>query len=225
MISHHPADDLLLALAAGRLPPGAALVLGVHLEGCAHCRQQLQTLHALGGALIEDAEPLALAPDAWARTLQRIDAGEPPPPPPLAADHGAPGVAALQPPDGLRWPQALRDCRSSRWRWMGPGMRFARLTLAADPQARLFLLRVAPGRSLARHSHEGLELTQVLCGRFDDGRSGFGPGDFDATDETVHHQPVVQPGGECICLAYLERGLRFEGRVAAWIGGRAGMSP
>jgi putative transcriptional regulator len=224
MINHHPADDLLLALAAGRLPPGPALLLGVHLEGCADCRQRLHLLHALGGALIEDGEPLALAPEAWARTLQRIDAGGPPPAPrPALAGPGIQGVAALQPPGGLRWPQALRDCRSSRWRWMGPGMHFARLTLAADPQARLFLLRIAPGRSLARHSHEGLELTQVLCGRFDDGRSGFGPGDFDATDETVLHQPVVQPGGECVCLAYVERRLRFEGRVAAWIGGRVGM--
>jgi len=123
----------------------------------------------------------------------------------------------------MNWPQALRACRSGGWRWMGPGMRFARLTLPADPQAGLLLLRIGPGRSLARHGHDGMELTQVLHGRFDDGRSGFGPGDFDATDDTVRHQPVVQPGGECVCLAYVERRLRFEGRVAAWIGGWVGL--
>jgi putative transcriptional regulator len=63
----------------------------------------------------------------------------------------------------------------------------------------------------------------VLCGAFDDGRARFGPGDFDATDEGVHHQPIVESGGECVCLAYVEAPLRFDGRVASVIGGWIGM--
>lgn len=217
MIHHHPDDDLLLAHAAGRLAPGPALVLGVHLDGCATCRARLAPLLALGGALVEASEPLALAPDAWARTLERIDA--PAVPAPVAVP------AALRPalPDGMAWPARLDAARASRWHWMGPGMRFARLTLPAQPQAKLFLLRIGPGRSLPRHSHAGLELTQVLCGSFDDGRATFAPGDFDATDDSVRHQPVVRPGGECVCLAYVASRLRFEGRIAATIGGWVGM--
>ena len=126
-------------------------------------------------------------------------------------------------PAGVAWPRRLDACRSRGWTWMGPGMRFARLELPEDPQARLFLLRIGPGRSLPLHTHEGTELTQVLTGTFDDGRDTFAPGDFDATDETVMHQPVVRRTGECVCLAYVGGRLRFQGRVAELIGGWVGM--
>lgn len=219
MTRHHPADDLLLALAAGRLRPGLALVVGVHLDGCAACRERLRLMEAVGGALVDESDPLALAPQAWSRTLERIDAGAG-----VRAHAPAPvDTPRLALPAGTAWPRRLDACRPSRWRWMGPGMRFARLELPEDPDAKLFLLRIGAGRSLAQHSHDGLELTQVLCGTFDDGRETFGPGDFDATDDTILHQPVVRAGATCVCLAYVEKHLRFEGRLAAMVGGWVGM--
>lgn len=217
MIRHHPGDEWLLPLAAGRLSAGLALVVGAHLEGCAECRARLHTLQALGGTLLEQAEPAPLAADAWARTLERIDAPAPPP----AAPAPLPPHPAL--PPGVPWPRSLHGCRVSGWRWMGPGMRFARIAMPHDPAASLYLLRIGEGRSLPRHTHGGTELTQVLCGTFDDGRAVFGPGDFDAADEQVHHQPVVQAGAVCVCLAYVGAPMRFDGRIAQLIGGWIGM--
>lgn len=218
MIQHHPGDDLLLALAAGRLGAAKAVVLGAHLEGCGDCRSRLHTLQALGGALLDGGEPVPLAPDTWQRTLQRIDAAEPQsaPLPPMPAAH-----PAL--PPGVPWPASLRGCRVSSWRWMGPGMRFARVGVPHAPTAAVFLLSIGEGRSLPRHTHGGDELTQILCGSFDDGRAVFGPGDFDAADPAIHHQPVVRPGGTCVCLAYVGAPLRFDGRIASVIAGWAGM--
>lgn len=218
MIQHHPDEELLLALATGRLGAGPSLVLGTHLEACAHCRARLHTLQAVGGALLEEAEPAALEADAWARTLQRIDASVSTPAP---SRH--PALPHPDLPEGVPWPASLRGCHVSAWRWMGPGMRYAHVLLPQDPSAALFLLRIGEGRSLAPHSHGGIELTQVLCGAFDDGRAAFGPGDFDATDEAIHHQPVVRAGATCVCLAYVEAPLRFEGRIAALIGRWIGM--
>ena len=219
MIHHHPGDELLLLLAAGRLSAGQAVVVSAHLEGCAECRARLHALQALGGALLEQAEPAALRPEAWERTLQRI--AEP------AAVPAAPPAALPHPalPDGVPWPASLRGCRVSGWRWMGPGMRYAHVALpqAAAPGSSVYLLRIGEGRSLPRHTHGGVELTQVLCGAFDDGRAVFGAGDFDATDDTVHHQPVVQSGATCVCLAYVGAPLRFDGRIASLIGGWIGM--
>jgi len=217
MIQHHPGDELLLPLAAGRLSAGQALVVSAHLEGCAECRARLHMLQALGGALLAQAEPMALEAGAWRRTLERIAAPAPAPA----------GAAAVSPhpalPEGVPWPASLRRCRVSGWRWMGPGMRFARIAVPHDPAAALYLLRIGEGRSLPRHTHGGIELTQVLCGAFDDGRAVFGPGDFDAADETVHHQPVVQGGATCVCLAYVGARMRFDGQIAALIGGLIGM--
>jgi putative transcriptional regulator len=220
MIRHHPGDDLLLPLAAGRLQPAQALLVAVHLERCVECRARLHTLQALGGALLEESDPLPVETDAWARTLERIDA---PAVVPAAVSATSPGRSSLALPGDTPWPVGLRGCRVTRWRWMGPGLRLSRVTLPCDPDAALFLLRIGEGRSLPRHTHGGTELTQVLCGSFDDGRERFGPGDFDATDESVHHQPVVDHHAECVCLAYVAAPLRFDGRVASLLGSWIGM--
>lgn len=217
MTRHHPGDDLMLALAAGHLSAGAGVVAAVHLEGCGTCRARLHTLQSVGGAMLEDAAPQALAPDAWQHTLARLDAPAPPVVAPAAAQ---PPVAW---PAGLQWPASLRGCFISKWHWMGPGMRFARVQVPRAGEGSMFLLRIGPGRSLPRHTHHGTELTQVLCGSFDDGRAVFAAGDFDDADGGVHHQPVVRAGEECICLAYLDAPLRFDGRIAAVIGGWVGL--
>lgn len=216
MIRHHPDDEFLLRLAAGRLSAGPALVVSAHLESCAQCRLQLHSLQALGGALLEQAEPVALTQESWTRTLTRIDAPAPAP---------APRVPLPRPvlPEGVPWPASLSKCRVAGWRRIGRGLRYARVHPPYDPAASLYLLRIGEGRSLPRHTHGGIELTQVLCGAFDDGRGVFGPGDFDEADEQVHHQPVVQAGAVCVCLAYVGGPMRFDGRIASLIGGWIGM--
>lgn len=219
MIGHHPEDELLLGLAAGRLAPGAGLVVAVHVEGCRECRAQLHTLQAAGGALLEQVTPVAPAPGSWERTLARIDAPVPAATSPVST---ALGNAPAAWPAGVQWPASLRGCAVSRWRWMGPDMRFARVRVPED-EGSVFLLRIGAGRSLPRHTHRGTELTQVLSGSFDDGRAVFSAGDFDAADGDVHHQPVVRAGDECICLAWLDAPLRFDGRIAGLVGGMVGL--
>lgn len=221
-IQHHPDDDLLLAYATGRAEAGVALLVATHLETCRTCRARLGTLEAVGGALLAEAEPEPLATDAWARALETVSTATSPA---AGSTLVSPAVELPHPalPDGVPWPRSLRHCTASPWHWMGPGMRWSRVTLAQDPAASLFLLRIGPGRSLPRHSHSELELTQVLCGTFDDGRAMFAPGDFDAADPDVLHQPVVRAGAECVCLAFVSGRLRFEGRIASWIGGWIGM--
>jgi len=216
-VRHHPHDELLLALSAGRLAAGARLVLSSHLELCGRCRERVRLLDALGGALLEDMTPAALSADALARTWARIEAVEAAPAPVLK-------VSAPPPlPEGARWPRALVHCAATPWRRIGPGMRWSRVTVPESPDANVFLLRIAAGKYLPRHTHKGLELTQVLHGRFHDGRALFGPGDFDAADAEIHHQPVVQDGSECICLASLDGRLHFESVIARAFGALVGM--
>ena len=217
MIQHHPQDEFLLAMAAGTLPPGQGLIVSIHLETCGECRERLRALQAVGGAILEQADPQLLAPEALARTLERIDG---PAPVRERAPRAFDGPAL---PAGVRWPASLRGCTSSRWHWMAPGMRYARIALPHEKAGALWALQIGPGMSLARHTHTHVELTHVLCGSFDDGRAVFGPGDFDATDPDVLHQPVVHEGAVCVCLAYVEGRLRFENKFAGLIAGWVGM--
>jgi len=216
MIHHHPADDLLLGLAAGGLSGGVSVLAASHVETCAFCRERLRTLEVAGGLLLEDLAPATLSTDALARTMAAIDA-----PPPSASAATEPRLPP--PPEGMKWPQALGECTATAWRWIGPGMRWSRVTVPSDPAAKVFLLRIGAGRKLAMHTHAGMELTQVLYGSFHDGRDLFVEGDFDETDSTVHHQPEVLASGECICLAYVGGEMVFKGVLARTLGALMGM--
>jgi putative transcriptional regulator len=217
MIHHHPADDLLLGLAAGNLSAGPTLLVASHVERCAHCQAQVRFLEMLGGALLEDLPPETLSSQALAKTLAAIDA------PAAPARRAAPerGLPAL--PQGVEWPRAFEGCTATGWRWLGPGMRWSRVTLPHDSAANVFLLRIGAGKKLPFHTHSDCELTQVLCGTFQDGRALFGPGDFDEADGSIRHQPVVDATGECICLASVQGRVLFEGAVARALGSLVGM--
>ncbi|MGJ7511112.1 ChrR family anti-sigma-E factor [Variovorax sp. GT1P44] len=218
MISHHPAEELLLAFAAGRLSGGHSLLVASHVEGCAHCRAHVRLFETVGGAMLETLAPEVLESQALARTLAAIDAPEPPRMP----RPGGTGMRAAL-PDGLPWPRAMQGCASTPWRWLGPGMRWSRVTLPDDKAANVFLLRIGARKMLPQHTHSDSELTQVLYGTFHDGRASFGPGDFDETDGSIRHQPTVQAAGECVCLASVQGRVLFDGAVARVLGALVGM--
>jgi putative transcriptional regulator len=216
VIRHHPDDGLLIAHAGGTLASGRALLVATHLEHCATCRAASGRFEQVGATLMEEEKEANLASDALAATLARLDA-----PPALAI---APVVRPRPPlPGTLNWPRSLRHCRVSRWRLLGPGMRWSRVSLPGDADANVFLLRIAAGSCLPPHAHAGEELTQVIYGAFDDGRSVFGPGDFDATDASIRHQPVVLANSECICLASVDGRLVHDSMLARWLGALIGI--
>ena len=222
-ILHHPDDALLLALVAGRLARGPAVVTAAHAQGCPRCRARLRDLEAIGGALLDGIEPAALASGALSRTLARIDAlgASGPVRPPAAA--GAAGRLRASLPAGVAWPRSLGGGTASGWRRLGPGVRWSRVTLAGAADANVYLLRVAAGKALPVHGHRGGELTHVLHGAFHDGSERFAAGDFDAADDGVHHQPVVAADGECICLTSVEGRVAFDGPIARLLGSLLGM--
>lgn len=204
--SHHPTDDTLMRFAAGTLAAGPSIVVEAHLPHCPACRARVAEFQALGGALLEAEDPTPLSPTALADALARIDAGE-----------EAPAVAAKEDKPveigGVRLPDALRGCDIGRWKWIGPGMRMSRVGVPHDPEANLILLKVAPGRSLPDHGHVGTEFTYLVAGSYTDRFGQFKAGDVAEMDEDVEHQPIVDPGEDCICLAALEGKMRFNGFI------------
>ncbi len=216
MIRYHPDDALLISHAAGTLASGQSLLVATHVERCSTCRAAILGFEKIGAQLMLEEQGIVLSPDALAATFARLDTS----PAPVVAP-----VISRRPalPDGMDWPRSMRHCEISRWRLLGPGMRWSRVKLPHDRNTNLFLLRIAAGSCLPPHTHRGEELTQVLCGSFDDGRAVFGPGDFDATDSTIRHQPFVLASSECICLAAVDGRLVHESRAARWLGALIGI--
>ncbi len=217
MIRHHPDDSLLMALAAGSIARGPAVVVRAHVERCPRCLVKFREFEAVGGMLFEQLEPAALPPQALKRTLERINSH-------LAEEVvlSMPGRMLADLPAGVSWPRSLSTSTVRPWRRLGPGVRWSRVILSGQP-ANLHLLRVAAGKRLPVHGHQGGELSLVLYGAFADSGDHFDAGDFIEADDADHHQPVVTMGGECICLISVEGRVAFDRPLARVLGLLLGM--
>jgi putative transcriptional regulator len=189
--TRHPSEALILDHARGVLEAGRALVLRSHLAACPECRAAVRFCEQVGGAVLEETAPAALAADALERALAALDAAPQPPPP---------AAAAPPPPDG--WIRVPPDVvlAATRRRWAAPGVWVADVSRDGASGARSYLLGIGRGISVPQHTHKGLELICVLKGAFEDGGQVYGPGDVSESDEAVEHRPRVTDSGECVCL-------------------------
>ena len=202
-IRHHLSDQLLTGYAAGTLPEAFNLVVATHVSLCDECRARAASLDAVGGALLDEAEEIAMGEDALARALDRIE--------------GLPQATRSEPlrPAGI-FPAPLADyiggdLSSVRWRKVGGGVKQAILPTAKDASVRL--LFIPAGTAVPDHGHRGMELTLVLQGAFADANDRFDRGDIEIADEEMEHTPVALAGQDCICLAATDAPLRFRGLI------------
>lgn len=205
--SRHPSPELIARFAAGSLSPSAALVVESHFALCDSCAKAHRDMLAAGGVLLERLSPAELDARLFERTLARLDEKRPA----LAVPASPRRIARDL---GIDLPAPIADRATSGWRWMGPGMAFARLDVPEDRRISLVLLKIAAGRRIPTHGHSGEELTLVLRGAFEDEHGRVAAGDFAEEDDDTHHTPVVTGDGTCICLSSIEGRLRPHGLIA-----------
>ncbi len=191
-LAHHPSEELLLDLAAGRLERGPALVLKAHLGACADCQAEVGRLEAVGGVLMAALPAAPMQGDALARALARIETREPP---------AAPIDVGL--------PELLGGERLGPRRWLAPGLWLRRLEPERPSRFNTYLLHTSPGRRLPRHGHVGAEYVCVLEGAFSDATGRYGAGDFACSDEALVHEPLAESGEACLCLISTEGRLQM----------------
>lgn len=206
MSTTHPlGDEWIAAYAAGSLSEGQSVFVASHLSLLPDARKTVSAAEAVGGALLEDLAPDVMAPDALARTLALLDepVAEAPRPAPRKRD-------AILPAPLHDW--LGRDLDALKWGLLGPGMRKAMLWRGENAE-RLWMLRAQPGVRIPRHGHSGAEMTLVLKGSFSDRFGTFRRGDVEVTGIDDLHGLTVGTEEECICLAFAEGPIRFEGLI------------
>jgi putative transcriptional regulator len=202
-ITHHLDDATLMSFAAGALPAALSAVAAAHVTMCPHCRSEVVALEGVGAALLT-ALPAA-----------RMERAEPTTPyaagPTPSQQRGEASAAPMQSPTLLTRLLPL-GLDAVRWRWLGLGVWHHQLPVKGN--GALGLLKVAPGRIVPEHGHGGSELTLVLRGSFHDTTGRYRTGDVADLDETVEHEPVADPGPDCVCLFASETPARFRGLIA-----------
>lgn len=185
----HPSELLLVGHAAGKLEFPTDLVVASHLAACRQCRGEVAMAEVVGGALLEDLPKAELTADALSRALAAIE--RPSPSPPVA-----PCASRL---DWIEVPPEVSEAFRLRRRWAAPGVWVAPVANGSG-RRKAYLLRVAPGMSVPRHTHNGSEIVCVLKGAYVDRGVTHGPGDFAENDDDVDHRPRATADEECVCL-------------------------
>lgn len=206
-ITHHASDDLLLSFAAGKLSPAPALVLQSHLAMSRDSNKRLAEFERLGGALLDEQPMTDVSTDLFERMLGKLAAPSSAEPISLGYDHRGLDM-------GVDIPAPLSERKIGKWKWVAPGMRFAKVEVPEDPTYNVVLLRIGAGKALPKHGHTGTELTLVLKGAFSDENGRYGRGDLEEEDDDGDHQPRVEMDGECICLAAIEGQMIPHGWIA-----------
>lgn len=191
---HHPTDDILTAYTAGALEPGFGLVVGAHVESCAHCRARVGAFEAVSGAALQDLPQADFGADALGKVMARLGEG---------------GSAAPQADDR----SFIERLSLKPKKWVAPGVWVAGVNTPHAPENRVYLLSVAAGGLTARHEHSGAEFCTVLRGAYRDELGVFAAGDFAAADAELNHQPIVHGEETCVCLFATEGRLKAQGML------------
>jgi len=206
-IRSHPSEATLLAYAAGTLSTGASLAVAVHLQFCKQCHEPIAAWEAVAGTLLDDMPESEMADDALARAMARASSSEPAREP-VRVEKVAIG--------GLELPRALAAAGVQKRRWIAPGIWRASIPAASRAPTETYLIRLGPNRRIPLHGHEGVERICVMKGSFSDASGRYGVGDFVELDETMLHEPVAGPEGECICIISSEGPPKMRG-LLGWL--------
>lgn len=198
-LRRQPSEEQLLAYTAGTLNFPEAVVVATHLSLRPETRAWTDLATAMGGAVLEDQIPSPIDADARDALLCRLDA----PALPVAESRPATADATL--------PAPLDRFALGPWRWLGPGVHVRDVLGTRVGDCRVILLKIAPGQSTPRHTHQGVELTCVIDGAYETQDGVFSRGDFEDADPNVTHQPKVVSNEPCLCVAALDGQIMLPG--------------
>jgi putative transcriptional regulator len=202
MSRHHPKNATMAEYAAGTLDEGRSLVIATHLALCRQCNEFVSALEAVGGQLLEQIEPVAMAEGAAAQALSRLPKA--PAESSEALNKGS-GKPIIWQPEQDR----LLGYELGPWRWISPGLHYRAVKVPVDGDTRVFMLKAAPGLKLPAHRHTGTELTCVFSGAFIHEGGRYAAGDCDDADQEDGHSPVIDEGEECVCLVAMQGQIQF----------------
>lgn len=204
------ADEWLVDYAAGNLSEAKSALIATHASFHPELQSKIKDAEAIAGALMGSTEAAELSDGFFDRLMDKIEAQD--------GDAGNP-IAVNAAAQNANIPQPLADyldgdLEDVKWRFMGPGMKQAKLWSGENGE-KLWLLKAKGGTQIPEHGHNGSEMTLVLQGSYCVDGQRFGVGDLEfASGEIEDHQPMIDEGEDCICLVVTEAPIKLKSFVA-----------
>lgn len=199
MIVHHLPEELMLSYALGHCSEGEALLVATHLTLCPDCRGEVETMEAMGGALLSEMPQDPLPDGLLEATLRRLEQEPRPSEPAESATREPLAGDAVLPRPILEYTGAL-DRIAWRSRMFGV-LRYIELPIATDGVP-VNLKRIRRGVNIPRHLHRAQELELYIAGGALDTGNGkrYARGDVSIYQRGEPHELRVDPDEDCILL-------------------------
>lgn len=232
-INHHLDEATLVSYAAGAISQSMALVIACHISMCQACRERVANTESIGGMLLESLDDAEINDSALENLLSRLDDEQA-----AIASLGSKEFSLSKPLNingeehtKSSIDQQLKHPKNNRqsaeipkplqyfigdsldavdWKSIVPGICYFDLPCKAERGGVSRLMRIAPGKSMLLHTHDGNELTLILRGSIADEVGRFRVGDIADLDSDIEHQPLVDSDEECICLVATDAPLKFK---------------
>ncbi len=206
-VTHHLTDETIQDYAAGGLSMPMETLVACHLTVCNHCRARAELADGIGGSVLGESEPTAVALTASDLIARAAQAVEP-------AINGKSSSTAFSVVKGVPRPLARllpTDLDALNWRRIAPGIKRFKLNDQPRRAGAFQLLHLDPGVVLSDHSHNDRELTYLVKGSYTDELGRFKAGDIADLDNHATHRPLVDSEEPCIALIATQSPVRFTG--------------
>lgn len=192
-MKHSKAEDEVLELAAlyalGMLEEGEAQLFNTHLkEGCDLCSGEVSAFESV----VADLGFAAEAETPSEETRARLEA--------LIASEAAGAKKGSGPAHSSSGKMKSIRTEEIEWHEVNAGIFIKRLSVDAETGLATSLVKMAPGKKLARHKHNGSEQLFILEGDCHLQGEELRPGDYHKAEDGSIHDSTYTVGGTTFLL-------------------------
>jgi|GEM_PF-3303492 len=208
--NHHPHDSLIYSFAKGSQDQALNLMLATHFHNCAHCSNLLNAAEHLYGGYISDLPQQASdipSDHDFDQLWSKIETNN-------AHQHNKTASKTTSSDKKLTPLERYlnRNQHNLKINNNIPNISETILPLSNN-DIKVSVLNIAAGTHIPQHTHQGLEMTQVISGGFFDEKSQYHAGDLSIKDQADNHTPVIFDDAPCVCLVVRYGSLKFTGSM------------
>ena len=210
-IGSHPTSEMLLNYAMGNTKEAESLIIASHISYCPKCKAEVAKYESMGGFYLKNHEELKVSKSLWNNVLNRIDGLEQEEYTTNFIDHK---VQTSLCNSSIRIPSFLHNYLDKKntedWNSTINNVKYYNLEFNDDTYKGK-MLEIPPGKSMPKHSHEGLEATMVFHGGYKDETGDYHKGDMVICSGDEVHSPISSDVTGCLCLVIYSGSLKFKG--------------
>ena len=214
-IKSHPSSEMLLNYAMGNTKEAESLIISSHIAYCPICKAEVAKYESIGGFYLKNHEELKVSKSLWNNLVEKLDDLEQDDKTANYVDHK---LKTNLSNDSVRIPSFLHhyldESNTNNWNSTINNVKYCNLDFK-DDSYKGKMLQIPPGKSMPKHSHEGLEATMVFYGGYSDEAGEYNKGDLVILSGDEEHSPISSQETGCLCLVIYSGSLKFKGLLGS----------